>query len=136
MLLPSNIGHSRWISAMEIYLVLTSLRYVPLWVDLIIMLFFFCTRYRQKLKTEKVQTRSIEVWDFDSIETLKGCFEVTDWDLFLNGCGNDDDMLNFHVYSVIPVKSVKRYPNINNKPWVTKDLKHCLNLKKNSFYFF
>lgn len=68
MLLPSNIGHSHWISAMEIYLVLTSLRYVPLWVDLIIMLFFFCTRYRQKLKTEKVQTRSIEVWDFDSIE--------------------------------------------------------------------
>lgn len=77
-----------------------------------------------------MQTRSIEVWDFDSIETLKGCFEVTDWDLFLKGCGNDDDMLNFHVYSVIPVKSVKRYPNINNKPWVTKDLKHCLNLKK------
>ncbi len=97
-------------------------------------------RYKQKLKTEKVQTRSFHVWDFDSIETLKGCFEVTDWNVFLKDCENDVDMLNasisgyvdFCVHSVIPVKPVKCYPN--NKPWVTKDLKHCLNLKKNCFF--
>lgn len=97
-------------------------------------------RYKQKFKTEKVQTRTVQVWDFESTEKLRGCFEVTDWDVFVKDCGNDVDMLNasisgyvdFCVDSVIPVKNVRCYPN--NKPWVTKDLKHFLNLKKNSFF--
>lgn len=96
-------------------------------------------RYKQKLKSEKVQTRTVQVWDFDSTEKLRGCFEATDWDVFFKDCGNDIDMLNasisgyidFCVDSVIPVKNVRCYPN--NKPWVTKELKHFLNLKKIAF---
>ncbi len=40
--------------------------------------------------------------------------------------------VDFCVHSVIPVKHVKCYPN--NKPWVTKDLKHCLNLLKKKHF--
>lgn len=81
-----------------------------------------------------MQTRNIQIWDFDSIAALKGCFEVSDCSVFFQDCGNDVNMLNasvsgyvdFCVDSVIPVKCVRCYPN--NKPWVTKDLKHCLDL--------
>ncbi len=95
--------------------------------------------YRQKLKTDKIQTKTFQTWDNDSIETLRGCLELTDWDVFFKN--NDSDLnlvtdsvssyLTFCTNSVIPSKKVRLYPN--NKPWVTKDLKICLNKKKLPF---
>lgn len=92
-------------------------------------------KYRQKLKTDKVQTKTIKLWNSDSIEALKNCIETTDWEIFFQSSEGDLNLLTdsissyltFCVDNVIPAKEVKLYPN--NKPWVTKDLKHCLSNK-------
>ncbi|XP_055498465.1 uncharacterized protein LOC129701356 [Leucoraja erinacea] len=44
---------------------------------------------------------------------------------------SNSSYLSFCVDAVIPTKQVKLYPN--NKPWVTKDLKQCLNNKNVAF---
>ena len=49
--------------------------------------------YKQKLKTGKVQTRTIKKWDASSVEQLQGCLAGTDWSVFLEdnpffGCFN------------------------------------------------
>ena len=96
-------------------------------------------KYRQKLKTQKVQTQTIMAWTADSIESLKGCFDLTDWDVFFEECNGDlnllyDTICSYITYcadSVIPTKQIKIFAN--NKPWITKDLKTCLNLKKIAF---
>ena len=73
------------------------------------------------------------------LKHLLGCLELTDWDVFFK---NDDSDLNlvtdkissyltFCTKSVIRSKQVRLYPN--NKPWVTKHLKICLNKKKLAF---
>lgn len=64
------------------------------------------------------------------MEKLKGCFEATKWDLFLNDqdCQNNYELLNntiisyinFCVDSVIKTKEVTISPN--DKPWVNKEL--------------
>lgn len=35
-------------------------------------------KYRQKLKTDSIQTKHVKVWNNDTIETLRGCMEITD----------------------------------------------------------
>lgn len=65
--------------------------------------------------------------------------DITDWDVFFEGCDGDLNLLTesiasyltFCVDTIIPSKQVKLYPN--NKRWVTKDMKHCLNNKKAAF---
>lgn len=44
--------------------------------------------------------------------------------------------MSFLAGNVIPTKQVRLYPNtrIDNKPWVTREMKHCLNLKKWHLY--
>jgi hypothetical protein len=92
--------------------------------------------YRQKLKTVKPTVKSIKVWTTDSLETLKGCFECTDWSIF-EGVTLDEmtetitGYITFCVETVVPSKTVKIYPN--NKPWITKELKLFLNEKKRAF---
>ena len=96
-------------------------------------------KYRQKLKTEDTQTKTVQVWNNDSVDALRGCMEITDWEIFFQSCEGDLNLLtdcitsylSFCVDTVIPTKQVKLYPN--NKPWVTKDLKQCLNNKKVAF---
>ena len=91
--------------------------------------------YRQKLKTGKVESRTIKVWDTDATEQLQGCFACTSWDVITEGCTDIDQItdvitsyIKFCVDSIIPTKTIKVYPN--NKPWVTKEMKTYLNLKK------
>ena len=96
-------------------------------------------KYRQKLKTHKIQTKTIQVLENDSVERLRGCFQFTDLGKFLKACNGDLNMLNesicsylsFCADSVIPTKQIKHYAN--NKPWVTRELKHRLNLKEIAF---
>ena len=95
-------------------------------------------RYRQKLKSEPPQTQQIKLWTKDSIETLRNCFETTDWDVFFDSCESDQDELSDTITSyvlwcerVVPTKEVRIYPN--NKPWLSKELKHFLNEKKLAF---
>lgn len=95
--------------------------------------------YRQKMKTDKTQTKIIKTWNNDSIEELRGCIESTDWDVFFKNNDPDLDLLTDSISSyltfctdvVIPSKQVRLHPR--NEPWVTKDLKICLNKKKLAF---
>ena len=95
--------------------------------------------YRQKLKREGPRTHNIRLWTSDSVDQLQHCFETTDWNMFFDSCGADIDMLtdtitsyiNFCEDSIIPTKTVHIYPN--NKPWINKGLKQCLNQKKLAF---
>lgn len=77
-------------------------------------------RYRQKLKTDKIQTKIIKTWDNDSTETLRGCLELTDWDVFFKNNNSESvtrlrsisSYLTFCTNSVIPSKQVRLYPNL------------------------
>lgn len=97
--------------------------------------------YRQKMKTDKIQTKIIKTWDNDSIEELRGCIESTDWDVYFKNNYFDLNLLTDSIFSyltfctdaIIPSKQVRLHPN--NKPWVTKDLKICLNKKKETEEF-
>lgn len=60
------------------------------------------------------------------LETLKGCYLSTDWDIFHESDLNKSTevitaYINFCVDVVIPQKSIKLYPN--SKPYITKDVK-------------
>lgn len=74
-----------------------------------------------------------------TVDALRGCMEITDWEIFFQSCEGDLNLLtdsissylSFCVDAVIPTKQIKLYPN--NKPWVTKDLKQWLNNKKVAF---
>ncbi|XP_049911756.1 uncharacterized protein LOC126397200 [Epinephelus moara] len=73
------------------------------------------------------------------VVALQGCFEVTDWNVLCEPHGEDidglteciTDYINFCVDGIVPARTVRCYPN--NKPWVTKDIKAILNLKKRAF---
>ena len=61
------------------------------------------------------------------MESLRGCFDCTDWDVLYDDCADLDSnvdvcsgYISFCVDNIVPTKTVKIYPN--NKPWVTKAL--------------
>lgn len=90
--------------------------------------------YKQKIKSIKPTEIIINQWSNEVSETLKGCFECTDWSELCHSDNIDENVdvissyINFCIQNVVPTKSVKVYPN--NKPWVTKELKSLLNEKK------
>ena len=96
-------------------------------------------KYRQKLKREGPRISQSRVWTPGTTDELQCCFEATDWDIFFNSCGSDLDFLTdtitsyikFCEDSIIPEKTVRIY--CNNKPWINKNLKECLNQKKIAF---
>lgn len=96
--------------------------------------------YKQVLKRVKPTVKQTQVWQEDSVETLKGCFESTSWSTFEDSAADLHELtevisgyIDFCVETVIPKKTSRVYPN--NKPWVTKELKGVLNEKKKDFCF-
>jgi hypothetical protein len=94
--------------------------------------------YLPKIKSQPVVKKNVKLWNNESVEQLQGCFECTDWDMFLNSSENVSEAadviseyIKFCEDVVVPTKSVKIYPN--NKPWITKSLKATLNEKKRAF---
>lgn len=92
--------------------------------------------YKTLLKSAKPHTKTISVWSEDSIETLKGCFDSTDWDLFHEmdietATESITDYINFCVDSIVEKKTVTVFPN--SKSFITKEVKECLNRKKLAF---
>ena len=66
-----------------------------------------------------------------SVSRFQGCFECTDWTLFMDSALNMDEWtdtvcsyISFCEDSVVPKKYVKVYAN--DKPWVTSSLRHGL----------
>ena len=90
--------------------------------------------YRQRLKTVKPVTRTVKIWNSDSRDALRGCFECTDWQVFRDSCDSLDEYtdvvtsyISFCENSVVPTKTVTYFGN--DKPWFTKEM-HDLVKKK------
>ena len=88
-----------------------------------------------KIRREKPTKKTVKVWDDDTADQLKCCFECMDWNVFIDSCDTNDelvdtvsDYIKFCEDSVIPTNTVTCYPN--NKPWVTKELKAKLVQKR------
>lgn len=92
--------------------------------------------YKSMLKRSKPQTKTVTVWSENSVEELRGCFLCTDWDIF-----HDPDIdintevincyIHFCVDNILTKKTITMYPN--NKPYISKELKDCINKKKAAF---
>ena len=93
--------------------------------------------YRQKLKRHKPIIKTTKKWTNDNIETLRGCFECTDWDVFFGNNTIDEateavsNYIKFCENLVLPEVRHKIYPN--NKPWITKDIRSLLERKHKAF---
>ena len=97
--------------------------------------------YRPCVQRLPVTTRSFRKWSPEVHDALRDCFDVTDWAVLLEEEEMDIDMdrrvstitdyINFCRDTVIPVRTVRCYPN--NKPWITSDIKDLLNQKKMAF---
>lgn len=77
--------------------------------------------YRPMLKRGEVKTREIETWEDESVLKLQGCFNCTDWSVFIDSASDIDELvdavccyISFCVDFIIPKKYVKVYAN--NKP--------------------
>lgn len=84
--------------------------------------------YCTALQKVKPVTKRFKVWTDESILSLQGCYECTDWEIFKESCSDIDartDVVSCYVSfcadDVIPEKTLKVYPN--SKPWVTKELR-------------
>ncbi len=95
--------------------------------------------YTPVVRRAKKVIKTIKQWTVESIHTLQGCFEATDWDSLLSPSDNINEQvdtvtsyISFCVDNIIPSKTVTIYPN--NKPWITKELKEILNKKKRVFF--
>ena len=78
-------------------------------------------KYRQLVKREGPKTRIIRKWDHDTAETMRGCFEGTNWDILYE---NEDELATV-------TDSIKVYAN--SKPWVNRELKTILLQKRKVF---
>jgi hypothetical protein len=91
-------------------------------------------KYKQKLKTEPVVTRTVTCWDRKGVGRLQGCMACTEWQALI---GDETDVnritdiitcyIRFCEDMCLEEKQVKVYPN--QKPWVTRDVKNALKKK-------
>lgn len=95
-------------------------------------------QYKQKLKTSKPEIKIVKQWTDESVERLRGCFDCTVWDIFVNTSKNLEeltsvvtDYIRFCVDCIIPEKTFRVFPN--DKPWVNKELKGALHRKRRAF---
>lgn len=94
--------------------------------------------YSTELKRGIVQTKTVKSWTDDAIERLRGYFDCTIWNVFMDSSVDIDELndevsswVTYCVDSVIPEKVLKIYPN--SKPWVSRNLK-CLLIKKRTAF--
>ena len=87
---------------------------------------------------KKPVEKSIQVWTVGRREELKDCFDVTDCEAFFDSCRDPHELtdsiasyIQFFEDTVINTETVRVFPN--NKPWVSQDLKICLNERKFAF---
>ena len=97
-----------------------------------------CPIYKPVVRSVKPVKKCVRVWNERACEELRGCFECTDWGVFIENNESVDDLVDcvceyikFCEDNVCERKEVVCYAN--NKPWVGKELKSLLNKKK--YYF-
>ena len=74
--------------------------------------------YKQLLKRSKSVTKTIRLWSESSVDKLRGCFEVTNWDIFRDSVVDLDEYtdtvigyIKFCEEVCIPTKTITQYPN-------------------------
>ena len=87
-------------------------------------------------KNHKPQTKSVAKWDRDSMETLNGSLLCTDWVLFhqleLDAAAEAiTDYKKLCADGMVTKKDIVVYRN--NKKYITKDVKVCINRKNIAF---
>ena len=99
--------------------------------------------YKPCVLTQPITTRTFRKWTPEARESLRACYECTDWDVLQDteGKWGDTDMdrevdcivsyTSFCRDMILPVRVVRCFPN--NKPWITCDIKGLLNQKKAAF---
>ena len=85
--------------------------------------------YKQQLKCATPTVITVKQWSLDAVESLRGCFECTDWGVFKEAAADIheyteyvSDYITFCEGLFIPTKTIKIYHN--NKPWFKTDIKH------------
>ena len=94
--------------------------------------------YRQKVRREKPLLKTVRQWTEDGVEELRDCFDSTDWRMFFDACSDHHELtdtitcyIKFCEETVIISRTIQVFSN--NKPWLSKDLKMCLNEKRAAF---
>lgn len=95
--------------------------------------------YRPKLKQIKPTVVTRTIISEASMDTLNACFDLTDWNVFIQDADGDVNVLTDLVTSYIEFcsdlhlekKQVKQYPN--NKPWITSELRNLIVDKHKSY---
>lgn len=97
------------------------------------------SKYTPVVRKHPVTYKTVHVWSEEASEALGGCFECTDWSVFLEDSDDINDIvdkvtcyINYCVDLVLPCKKLKVFAN--NKPWVTKEVKVAINKKKLAFF--
>lgn len=95
--------------------------------------------YKPVVLKQPPTIRLVKKWSEGTCDILRDCFESTDWETLTDAHGDDldsltscvTDYITFCVENIVPTKKVRCY--LNNKPWVTPELKMLLNEKKRAF---
>lgn len=94
--------------------------------------------YRPLVQRVPIEKRKVKVYSDEKIDELKFCFDTTDWDVMIDSCSDIDsavDVISCYISfcedTIIPTKEIKVFPN--NKPYISKSLKHTINQKKKAF---
>ena len=88
--------------------------------------------YKSKLKQTKPTVFHKQCLNDETLDSLNACFDLTDWDLFVEDSQGDVNKLVDLVTSYISFckdihavkKQIKLYPN--NKPWITPQLRKAI----------
>ena len=90
--------------------------------------------YKQQLKCVKPTVKTVKQRSLDAVESLRCCFECTDWGAFKEAAADIheytesvSDYITFCEGLCIPTKTIKIY---HNKPWFKTDIKHKLQAKQ------
>ncbi len=67
--------------------------------------------YKQRLKQHKPMIYSTLQWSEEAIARLQACLACTDWEVFEGELDVISDYIKFCIYTLIPAKTIKTYPN-------------------------
>lgn len=93
--------------------------------------------YKSLFKSSKPVVKTVHVWNNDSIDTLRGCFSLTDWEIFYDELELDEatdtitEYIKFCTDYVIPMKQITMYPN--NKSRISMEIKGCISQRNRAF---
>ena len=91
--------------------------------------------YRPIVQRVKPEVISVKQWSAETAQQLQACSECTDWNVFIDSTDDLNELIDtassyvkFCEDLIKPSKQVECYSD--HKPWITKDIKHIINKKK------